>query len=203
MKAKTKFLYSSILIVVLSACLIFAGMGFTSSWLTDSASANATIRIGKQVAISLSANNIGSKTVAPGESVNFDTVTVTADDDTSTCFVRIKVELDSLDEDRNLFDISQVQIEGYYDENDSSNSYYWVQDGDYFYLASQAFLDGNNLKGVFYGDNKSYNITLKNVKGATTASGVDNSSKSCAITLKVQAIQAANYADSNWDQAFA
>ena len=201
MKAKTKFLYSSILIVVLSACLIFAGMGFTSSWLTDSASANATIRIGKQVAISLSADDIGSKSVAPGESVDFNTITISADNDTSACFVRIKVELDTQDTDNALFDISSATIQGDNDAILESDRYYWVKDGGYYYLASQDALNGSNLKRVYYGDNKAYNITLKNVNGATTAENTDGG-KNCSIILKVQAIQAANYTSSNWAQAF-
>ena len=205
MNFKRPILYNLILILVLAVCVIGAGVGFTASWLTDSASATTTLTIGKAVAINLYTTNSGNATAtsigdldaAPGDVVNFNAVYLKANQDTSTCYVRIKL---SLADTNNLYSIANASILGV------AESYYWVESGGYFYLANRSVLnlDSNNemtnLVAVTYGANVSYKIQVKGVTVNTNAG--NNASGTGTVTVLVQAIQAANHALANWNDAF-
>ena len=203
MKAKKlPIFYRLTLIVVMLTCVVCAGFGFTSAWLTDAASFSTSLTMGKQVSINLytassggtTTSSIGNVSVAPGEinDVNFNPVYIKAGDDTSSCVVRIKLETSG--ENANLFDISTATIE-------SENNYKWIkkiEDG-YYYLTTSDGLNQavTNLSTIVSGDGNSVKIQVNNVKASKNAINTDGG-KSCTITLKVQAIQAANYAYENW-----
>ena len=212
MKLKIKsVLYSSVLIIVLSVCFICAGIGFTSAWLTDRASATVTLTMGKAVSFNLytassggsTTDSIGEKDAVPGERIDFDSVYIRPSADASTCYVRAKIDFISnskLSADNNSFIYTfdeQTQIKG----NDST--YYWVKDSDnYYYLVSTNVITGSNYVGVVSGNNvSSYKLQVTGVKVSDNATNTNgNNHDDCEVKLTVQAIQAANYAYENWAQ---
>ena len=205
MKSKTRsFIYSSVLIVVLSVCVVCAGIGFTSAWFTDSASATATLTMGKAVSFSLydassngnTTTSIGTPNVNPGDYATFNAVYIQTIADASVCFVRAKIELP----ENTVFEVVNNKANAVIGSG-VSDSYNWVyrQEDGFYYLTNGTTLNGtvSNLYAV-YSTNR-YKFQVNNVRAKTTADN-DDGGANATVTVTFQAIQAANYTHTAWSQ---
>ena len=205
MKSKARsFIYSSVLIVVLSVCVVCAGIGFTSAWLTDSASTTATLTMGKAVSFNLydaatngnTTSSIGTQYVNPGEYATFSPVYIQTVADASVCFVRAKIELPA----NSLFVIDTGKAEGVVGNGQYKWVYHEDETGGYFYLTNGSTLNGtiSNLYAVY--SNQRYKFQVTNIYASSDADNNDgDNGENATVTVTFQAIQAANYAYGNWE----
>ena len=191
-----KDFYFKLSILVFTICAIFVvTLGVSGAWYTDSKNASATISLGNAVSVTLDNSNVTqSSKIWPGERINVNNVTIKVPAESSTCFVRIKVEPTS---NYYILDNSTTLT--------GESGYNWVLFDGYYYLTTSAVTsltaipEGESLTPMQASGSAKLNISNILVNPNLTQS---NAGQSANITVTVHAIQAAHYAPENWADCY-
>ena len=206
MKGKfISILFGSFLTIMLSVSVVCGYFTFTGAWLTDKHNVDVELSLGNAVSVVFSKSqfdmDIGERDgVTPGERFNMERITIGSPENTSTCYVRIKLDLVGTYSSNFVLDSSTAGQENTITVA-GNGAYVWKKIGTYYYLIANEILDVNatidDITLIAVEANHAYNMQIQGIL-ALSSLGNANGGQEANIQVTAQAIQAANYTSANW-----